>query len=423
MKFPRLFSRSAPVIEEKASAAAQTIVMSPGQPVWTPRDYPTFSKEGYGQNAVVYAAVNKISDAVASVPWTAWNGETELVAHPAIDLLRRPNPQQSADEFIRAKIGYLMLAGNGYEELIRIGQQPREIYQLRPDRMRVIPSASGEPAAYQYEVNGRKTTWPADDNTIRHLRQFHPANDWYGQSPIEAIGTAIDTHNQAMAWLFALLQNSARPSGALVHTPADGAMLSAEQFQRLKAEIDQNYTGSRNAGRPMLLEGGLDWKAMGLSPSDMGIIETKNSAARDIALGLGVPPLLLNIPGDATYSNYQEARLAFWEDTVIPLLEMIAADWSDWFEVDLRPDLDNVPAIADKKSTVWDMVEKSTVLTINEKRERMGFQPIDGGDVLLVGMAQIPLDQATAPPQPLTMPDPLSPADMKAIAYGLETTK
>jgi HK97 family phage portal protein len=288
--------------------------------------------------------------------------------------------------------------------------------------MKVLPGPTGQPRGYEYTVGGRAVRWEFNERTgdcdVRHLRMFNPADDWYGLSPIEPGAYAVDQHNEAMTWIQALLQNSARPSGALVVPGTDG--MGDDQFHRLKAEIETTYSGARNAGRPMLLEGGLDWKQMGLSPVDMAILDTKNSAARDIALGLGVPPLLLNIPGDATYSNYQEARLAFWEDTIIQMLEMIGADWSDWFGVDLRPDLDNVPAIADKKATVWDMVEKSTVLTINEKRERMGFEPVAGGEVLLVGMSQIPLSMAIEPPEPAPEPSPLTNDDLKALAYGLE---
>ena len=155
---------------------------------------------------------------------------------------------------------------------------------------------------------------------------------------------------------------------------------------------------------------------MGLSPSDMGIIETKYSAARDVCLALGVPPQLLGIPGDNTYSNYAEARLAFWEDTVIPLLDLIAADWNAYLGdpqgVELRPDLDQIPAIADKRNTLWEMADRATDLTINERRAMKGYEPIDGGDVLLVGLGQMPISDAS---QPLSDPMTKS-ADLDMLA-------
>jgi len=415
MKFPRLFRR-----EVKESAAARTVVLSPGQPVWTPRDYRSFAVEGYQKNAIAYQSINRIADAVASVQWTAWRGKAELTTHPVLDLLRRPNPMQSGADFIRAKVGFLMIAGNAYDERVTVGGKARELYTLRPDRMKVVESASGTPAGYVYEVGGRRATWDVDPRTmqsdIRHTKLFNPLNDWYGMAPIEAGAYAIDQHNLGMAWMQALLQNSARPSGALVLAPE--ATLSDEQFARLKAQTEDQYQGAHNAGRPMLLEGGLDWKEMGLSPVDMSIIEGKNSSARDIALTFGVPPQLLGIPGDNTYSNYQEARLAFWEDTVIPLLDMLAAGWSMWLangEIELKPDLDQIPAIAEKRQKLWDMADKATDLTLNERRELKGYAPIQGGDVLLVNASTIPLADAIAPPQPQPQ---LPPADAAGLAYG-----
>ncbi len=416
MRLPKLFRRT----ETKESATSSIMVMNPGQPVWSPRDYKSFADEGYSKNVVAYQAINRIAEAIGSVRWTAWRGETELTESPFLDLIKRPNPTQSYQEYLMAKVGFLMISGNSYEERVVVGGQPRELYNLRPDRMKITPASNGIPASYCYEFNSRKIFWDVDPLTLQsdimHTKLFNPTNDWYGMAPIEAGAFAIDQHNESMKWMQALLQNSARPSGALV--TKDGESLSEDNYTRLKAQIQEQYQGASNAGRPMLLEGGLSWQAMGLSPTDMGIIESKYSSARDVCLAFGVPPQLLGIPGDNTYSNYAEARLAFWEDTVMPLLDRIAADWNQWLgpffgDQELRADLDQIPAIADKRMTLWDMADKSTDLTINERRELKGFEPIEGGDVLLVGMGQISLGDAsaplqTAPPDPVP-PDPVPP--------------
>jgi HK97 family phage portal protein len=425
MIFPKLFGRQP---EKKASATGRVMVMTPGQPAWSGRDYASFSREAYIRNVVAYQSVNKIADAVSSIRWTAWRGEKELTVHPALDLIRNPNPGQSGPKYIRAKVSFLLIAGNGYEESVKVAGRTRELYQLRPDRMKVIPGDNGYPIAYQYENNGRKVRWDVDPRTfqsdVRHLKLFNPLNDWYGLSPVEATSYAVDQHNESMTFLMSLLQNSARPSGALVM--GGDSQLGDEQFNRLKAQMDEQYSGSRNAGRPMLLEGGLDWKQMGLSPTDMGIVDGKNSAARDIALGFGVPPQLLGIPGDNTYSNYQEARLAFWEDTVIPLVDMIAADWSATIGdgAEIRADYDQVPAIVDKKAQQWEMADRATDLTINERRAMKGYEPIEGGDALLVNSSQISLSMATEPLPPMMDVTPqLTADDMKALAYGLDMEK
>ena len=420
-----LFQRLMGKAEIKQSQTGAAMVMTPGQPAWSGRNYAAFADEGYRRNVVAYSAINKIADAVASVPWMVFRGEQELTAHPIIDLLKRPNPMQSGAQYMRAKVGFFLLSGNTYEERVTVGGNVRELYQLRPDRMQIIPGANGFPMAFEYKYGGRCIRFDVDpanmDSDVRHIKSFNPLDDWYGMSAIEAGAYAVDQNNEAMKWMQALLQNSARPSGAM-STP-DGKDLSDDQFNRLKAQIEDQYTGARNAGRPMLLEGGLSWQQMGMSPVDMQIIETKYSSARDVALALGVPPQLIGIPGDNTYANYQEARLAFWEDTVMPLLDLIADDWNAWLAepagVQLRPDFDQIPAIADKRQTLWDMADKATDLTINERRAMKGYEPIDGGDVLLVASSGIPLTMASEPVAPLPQIDPEA---MKAMMYGPKAT-
>ena len=308
--FGRLFGRSAPEVKE--SAAGRIMVMTPGQPAWSDRSYKAFAEEAYRRNVIAFRSIQAIADAVSSVPWTVWRGKTELSAHPLLDLIEKPNPRDSRSQYLHAKVGFLLLSGNSYEEHVQQGGQVREMYQLRPDRMKVVPGGNGFPQAYIYEVGQRKVRFDIDPATmrgpVRHLKLFHPTDDWYGLSPIEAGAYAVDTHNEAGAWIQSLLQKSARPSGALSFK--DDKPLADDEFNRLKVEIDEQYGGSRNAGRPMLLEGGLQWQQMGLSPVDMALIETKLSSARDVALALGVPPQLLGIPGDNTYCLPFDSRVS-----------------------------------------------------------------------------------------------------------------
>lgn len=407
------------LLNRKASTVAALHVYNPGQPVWSGRDYKAFAEEAYRRNVVAYQVINRIAEAVASVRWTVWRGETEVVAGPLVDLLERPNPMQGQAEYIKAKTAFLMISGNEYEESVTVRDVPREIYTLRPDRVKIVPGGSGYPRAYRYEVRaGVFRDFEVDPATgksdICHTKLFNPLDDWYGMSPVEAGSYGIDQHNESMALMQALLQNSARPSGAL----KSEAELSDDNYNRLKTQIEEQYQGSRNAGRPMLLEGGVEWVQMGMSPRDMEILQTKYSSARDVSLAFGVPPQLMGIPGDNTYSNYQEARLAFWEDTVIPQVERMADNWTRslgeaFGGLEIRADYDYVPAIAEKRRVLWDMADKSQDLTINERRELKGFEPIDGGDVVLVGINQIGLGENVEPND--AMPED----DLKALAYGL----
>ncbi len=383
---------SAPQV--KASRAASLIAIeSFGRARWTPRDYAALAREGYLANAIVHRAVKLVAESAASVAWLAYEGDAAREPHPLTALLARPNPRQERAAFLEAVCAHLLLAGNAYIEAVTLdgqgSQQVRELYALRPDRMRVVPGADGWPEAYEYAVAGRTLRFEQSGTLppILHLAQFHPLDDHYGLSSIEPAATAIDTHNASARWNKALLDNAARPSGALVYSAGEGSVLTDNQFERLKRELEQQYQGAVNAGRPLLLEGGLDWKAMSLSPKDMDFLEAKHTAAREIALAFGVPPMLLGIPGDNTFANYQEANRVFWRGTVLPLASRIGASLSQWLqpafgEVRLVVDTDELPALAADQAAKWAQVTKAPFLTVNEKRAMTGFGPVEGGDRL-----------------------------------------
>jgi HK97 family phage portal protein len=408
--------------ETKASRTGPLIAFEHlRRPVWAPRDYRTFADEGFRQNPIVYRSVAMIAECAAYVPLLLYAGEQEIEAHPLKDLVRRPNPNETWAGFMQRLVGYLLVSGNAYIEVVAVDRADakwaseaplrsadakwaseaqrssalRELHLLRPDRVQVVPGPDGWPDAFDYSVAGRtvRIAGEAVDGvrSVLHIKLFHPDNDHYGLSPLEAAASAIDLHNTAARWNKALLDNSARPSGAIVYTARDGN-LTAEQIERLKSELEAGFQGAANAGRPLLLEGGLDWKAMSLSPKDLDFIEARHAASREIALALGVPPMLLGIPGDNTYSNLVEAQRSFWRTTVLPMVERVAAQLSAWLTpayaaplsgngsrgteaLELRPNIDSLPALASEREALWASLEKTSFLTRDEKRAIAGFSP------------------------------------------------
>jgi HK97 family phage portal protein len=283
------------------------------------------------------------------------------------------------------------VSGNAYLEAVSLNGGVRELHVLRPDRMRVVPGSDGWPEAYDYSALGQTVRFRQDGAGLRpilHMTLFHPLNDHYGMSPLEAAASAIDIHNATSAWNKALLDNAARPSGALIYGDK-GAHLTHDQYGRLKEELETSFQGAKNAGRPLLLEGGLDWKPMGLSPKEMDFIEAKHVAAREIALSLGVPPMLLGIPGDNTYANYAEANRTFWRQTVLPLSARMAAALSGWLGpvfgegLELAPDVDGVEALSAEREALWERVRKADYLTVDEKRAAVGYGRADGAEAVV----------------------------------------
>ncbi len=387
-----LFRAPASAPEHKASRTARLIsIESGGRARWTPRDYAALANEGYLTNAIVHRAVRMVAESAASCVFLLYEGQQERDAHPLLALLARPNPRQDGAGFFETLYAHLMLAGNAYVEAVTLDNDLRELYALRPDRMRVVPGFEGWAEAYEYHVGGKAVRFDQSGEgvpPILHLTFFHPLDDHYGLAPIEAAAVAVDTHNAAARWNKALLDNAARPSGALVYAGPEGSVLSDAQFERLKRELTDTYQGAINAGRPLLLEGGLDWKAMSLSPKDMDFMEAKHNAAREIALAFGVPPMLLGIPGDNTYANYQEANRVFWRQTVLPLAARVGHSLMQWLApqygdgLRLVIDTDRIDALASDRAAAWSRVANAEFLTLNEKREATGYGPVPGGDAV-----------------------------------------
>ncbi|NDG05306.1 MAG: phage portal protein, partial [Alphaproteobacteria bacterium] len=232
------------------------------------------------------------------------------------------------------------------------------------------------------QINGR--------SDILHLKNFHPTDDWYGLAPLEAALLAIDQHNAASQWNMAMLNNGARPSGALVYAPKEGpGTLTEDQVQRLKNELEENYQSSRNTGRPLLLEGGLDWKPLSLSPQEMDWLKGRDMASRDIALAFGVPPQLIGVPDAQTYANYQEARLALYEDTILPLAYRLMGALGAWLtdlfheELTLTIDADAIAALTARRDTLWEKLRRADFLTLNEKRAALGYSALPEGDQIM----------------------------------------
>ncbi len=346
------------------------------------RSYPSLARHGLMRNPVAYRAVRMVAEAAASAPWLVYSGERELKEHPVLTLLARPNARQAGPEFLEMLFGHLLLSGSSYLEPLMLAGTPRELHLLRPDRVSVVAGSDGWPVAYDYRVGPRTRRIPAfseDGAGLLHLKLFHPLDDHGGLSPLGSAGSAIDLHNACARWSKGLLDNSARPSGALVYQPKEGGNLSPDAYDRLKAELEAGYQGAVNAGRPLLLEGGLDWKAMGLSPKDMDFEAARNGAARDIALALGVPPMLMGIPGDITYANYQEANRSLFRLTVVPLLTRTAASLSAWFSdlygepLRLQPDLDQLPGLSAERDALWSRIGGASFLSDEEKRQAVGY--------------------------------------------------
>lgn len=339
-------------------------------PEWTPRNYAALATEGFQKNVFVYRAINLVSEGIASIPVSVRNRDLSENAE-LTKLFFRPNASQGRSAFFNELVHSLMLSGNAF-----VFYNGGEMVCLRPDRVKVVPNKEQNSVdSYVYEVEGRKVDLRKDE--VLHIKLFNPLNDWYGFAPIQAATLASDQYNEMSKHNFSMLKNGGRPSGCLILK--DIYNLTKTQREQLRKDLKDAYAGSTNAGKIMVLEGAFDWKEMALSPKDLDFSESRNAIAREIIQAFGVPPILVGIRGDSSFNNYKEARMHFWEDTVLPLAELIRTEFTHWISrikrvsVEVVFDLDAIPALISKREALWNKVCNADFLTTDEKREILGF--------------------------------------------------
>lgn len=383
----------------KASAATGVIVAMLTSPVWPTRDYKQLAKEGYQKNWATYACINEIANAVASIDWQLFKGDEELTEHDLLRVLARPNPRQAGPIFLKRLMSFILISGNGYIEIVKPNREEgittAELYAHRPDRMRIIPDARNHVGGYKYTVEGKSVTYTLKD--MLHIPLFHPSDDFYGLSPIEVAARAIDSNTKGTEWNFALLKNMGRPSGAI----KTAGTLEEDQRNQLKAVLAESQ-GSDNAGRPLLLEHGLEWQTMGESAKDMDWKEGQIISTRQICACFNVPPELIGDSASKTYASYPEARKAFYCETVLPFMDLLCAEFNNWLVpffgegLQLRYDRGSIEALREDRAKHRESVRQDVsagILKIDEAREEIGYDALGGSsDLQYVTSSTMPLD-------------------------------
>ena len=407
--------------EVKENPVSNLIVMGLGgdrQPVSPKTSLRTQTDEGYQQNATVFGCVNLISRNGAQVPLILTRTErrrrkqiisrrtaarlwargglqrkaverSEVEDHPLLRLLERPNPRQGGAAFVQQALAFLHINGNSY--IVSVGpddqrKPPLELYGLRPDRMRIIPAASTTETlvgGYEYRApaGGKRTFEPEE---IVHIPLFSPLDDFYGLSPIQVAARVIDTDNSALVWNQNLLQNDARPPSVI--TIEEGFPSKSER-ERFDADLERRYTGTKNARRPVVIEGKAKWDQLGLSPADLDWLEGRKLSQREIAAKIyHVPPELLGDPEAKTYNSMPEAKKALYTEAVLPGLDRVLDDLNAMLTVRFDPtgdlqlgyDADQIEALQEDMERKWVRVHLADSLSLNEQRAAIGYDDYTG---------------------------------------------
>jgi HK97 family phage portal protein len=338
----------------------------------------------YQQSPWVYIAVSRISEAAALVPLRVHPrlGQESPslilrggvrggvvgneVLHPLESLLDAPNPYMSRFELIEQTLGMLELTGDAYWFLGGHGSgAPTEIWPLRPDRVSIVPDPVDYIKGYVYEIDGQRI--PLMPVEVIHFKRWHPNNDYYGLSALEAARLAV-TSDRAMAeWNRNTFgQDNGVPAGIV----SIKDMVSDGDFERVKREWRQSYGGPQR--RTAFLRGGsIEWKNIGLNHNELDFLQGRKAHRDEILNIFGIPVGMLS--ENATEANAKVAERLFIERTLWPKLTRISQKitqellpfWPGNYVAefdDIRPT--DVQARLDEIKTAY------PVMSINEIRQR-----------------------------------------------------
>jgi HK97 family phage portal protein len=405
-----------------------------GTAQWSGRSARSFVDEGYSKCSVVFRCVDLIARAASSVPlYIRMPGAPDLSdAHPLARLLARPNPSTDGPSFIYDLLSWRLLSGNAWATAVVGGEgqddnvtaQPLELWPRWPDQMRVIAVNDDAlmPIGYEWRGTcGGVKTWMVDPMTGRanavHWRGFSGTNRWYGMSPLEAAARSVDQANAIGESNKKLLDNGGQPRGIL----KVDSKLQDMQKDSLRRQWEDKYGGVDNSGRTPVLDGGLSFQQLALSPKEMDWIESRKWTAQEIASVYGVPLQMVPIEGSQTFANYEQARLALYEDTALPWLDSLVSMLNQWLAprygaVQIAYDRDMIGALEPRRKDRWAAAQNADFLTVNEKREATGYGPSksEGADQIMIGAGMVPLDlvEDTAAESDPTGTDEISGGDM-----------
>lgn len=345
----------------------------------------------------VYAVVSAIAEEAAKVTFEVKQGEKPLLTHEFLKLMKMPNPDQSQFQFLELHFTFMKLCGESYWYMakgIKSGQ-PKELYLLRPDLMTVAVDKEdprGRVVGYVLnKLDGKKETFEKEE--ILHFKMPNPKDPYYGLGTVQASKTYIETEEYASTWTKNSIFNSGRPSGIL----SIKGVIPQEEFNQIKKQFKDNYSGTQNAGKTMILKGadGMDYQKLGMELGEVALKELKDMTRDDIMVMFRVSKTILGITDDVNRASALEARAVFTRNVIMPELDrfidhlnaFLIPTWGEnltlgYKEMITKSDADKLNEW-DKGCNRW--------LTINDIRLERGMKPVPGGDEFSRPITNVPI--------------------------------
>lgn len=371
----------------------------------------------YSNIAPLFTAINYLSNEVGWLDVYVNDKKNLKILdnHDIIKLLKQPNADITQFEFMTQLASFFKITGNAF--LIATGpvnRQPLELFVVSPLKVQIELDKNGDAEEYkvnlsygndlifkQKDVDGRYRYYTSDgDFELWHIKTFCPNygnGDPWGMSDLAPIVPELEQYMESSLHNLSLLKRGTAPSGALTTKN----MMTDDQFNRLQSQMRSFFSGGANAGRVMLLDPDMDFKPLSQSNRDMDFAQLKSDISKTIYNALKIP--LAMVSGEfSSYNNLETAKLNFYDNAVLPLARRLLEELSIFLlpryknseYLELTIDTDDIDALSIRYTAEITALRDSGVLTINEIRAKMGYDPIEGGDTLYISASNIPISSA-----------------------------
>jgi len=297
--------------------------------------------ESYGQSGILFPIVSRLSTATSKADWTLYvksaSGLKEdrtpyAGKHAMVDLWNRPNSFMHRRRFMEMVQQHVDLVGEGdiLSTNAKVGKNtiPLELWPVRPDRLKPIPSSTEFLTGYVYtSPDGERI--PLETNECSRLIMPDPMDPYRGCGPVQTILRDLDSGKYSSEWNAKFFENSAEPGG-VIEVPEE---LDDRSFDRLREQWDASHRGVSKAHRVAILEAGAKWNGTSFSQKDMQFVELSVLSDEKVRQAFGYPKPMLGGVDDINRANAEAGEYVFakW------LIEDRLDRWRDWLNFDILP--------------------------------------------------------------------------------------
>jgi len=407
------------VIPSARSMTAQVPVWQNGVAQLPQANYQTFAREGYMNNELVYACIDELATTAAEPRMMARSGQTWRHTGDICDLLNNPNPFMDSFQFWATIIMHLSLAGNAYALKVRSGSgKVVELWLMRPDRVRIVPSTSSYIGHYIYNVGGGDfVNIPAED--VIHWKERHPLDDWYGMPPLMAISGRTDLDNYMKDFQKSAFLNGGMPGAVL----SIKQKVSPEDKQAIGDRFRNKFGGPNGWHELLILDNAeSSYTPMSMSLGNQGLVipELDMIAVERICSVFHVfPPLIGYMKDTGGYNSLFALERHWWTSTLMPLYQSLAGPLNlrlvpEFPRInELKFDMTLVLALQedqDKLAIRWGKLAQTGVASVQEAREKVGLPPEWESTAVFL----VPSSSVATTGDDLEEPEPEEPAQVAA---------